>query len=261
MTRLANRSRDTAFLCYHSVADPGPPFLSVPPSLFEAQLRRLRDDGWAGGTLADLRRVAAGERPTRRTAFLTFDDGFADNHSAAVPLLREHGMAAFVFVLPPLLDEGGPLAWPDVADMHAAHPDVMRSMTWTQVEELAEAGHEIGSHTLSHPRLALLDPEALTQELLDSRRAIEARLGRCDSLAYPFGDWTPGVAESAARAGYEYAFTLPQGSQLRATPHSIPRVPVDQRDDERRFAAKLTRAGRTALLSPAHTLIRRLRRH
>ena len=261
MTRLANRSGDAAFLCYHSVADGGPPFLSVPGGLFEEQLRRLRDDGWSTGTLPDLQRLADGDKPRGRTAYLTFDDGFADNHATVLPMLREHGMTAIVFVLPPLLDAGGPLAWPEVAGVHAAHPDVMRSMTWAQVEELAEAGVEIGSHTLSHPRLSQLAPEAVEQELLDSRRALQERLGRCDMLAYPFGDWTPAVAAAAARAGYAFAFTLPQGSQLRAGPHSIPRVHVDQRDGERRFGAKLTPAGRAALLSPVHTIVRRLRGH
>ena len=51
--------------------------------------------------------------------------------------------------------------------------------------------------------------------LLDSRRAIAARVGACRTLAYPFGDWNSRVAAAARDAGYDYAFTMPRSGQLR----------------------------------------------
>jgi peptidoglycan/xylan/chitin deacetylase (PgdA/CDA1 family) len=247
---LSNRSRQAAFLCYHSVADDGPPLLSLPVGHFERHLALLRRQGWATGTTQGLHDLAAGRRPERPLAYLTFDDGFVDNFTTAAPLLREYGLGAMIFVLPPLLDAGGPLGWPEVAVPRASHPDLMRSMTWAQVEQLAEAGIEIGSHTLTHPHLERLEPDRLEQELVDSRRAIAERLGRCDVVAYPFGGWSPAVAEAAARAGYAFALTLPNNGQWRQTPHSIPRLPIDHRDDERRFRVKLSLPARTGLLSP-----------
>ena len=102
---------------------------------------------------------------------------------------------------------------------------------------------------MTHPRLTTLDDDALAQELLDARRAVAARVGRCDVLAYPFGDWDPRVAEAAAAVGYRFAFTMPRRGQRGAGPLALPRVAVDQRDDERRFALKLSSAGRRLLLS------------
>lgn len=250
MSALSNRSRDATFLCYHSIADGGPPWLSVPVAHFERHLALLRGQGWATGTVDGLHALAEGRRPPRPLAYLTFDDGFVDNHTTAAPLLREYGFGAMVFVVPPLLADGAPLAWPEVEATRAGHPDVMRSMTWQQVEELAEAGVEIGSHTMTHPHLEQLDDEQLEQELLDSRRAINERLGRCDVVAYPFGGWSARVAAAAARAGYAFAFTLPGSGQWRHAPHSIPRLPVDHRDDERRLRRKLALPARTALMSP-----------
>jgi len=258
--QLRNRAGEAVFLCYHSVAPAGPRYLTVSAELFERQLAALRRRGLRSGGLAALEQIAAGGA-TEPTAFLTFDDGFRDNHETVLPLLREYGMRAFVFVLPPLLDRGGGFDWPEMGADREHHAATMRSVDWAMLEEMKEGGFEVGSHTLSHPHLPRLDGERLREELWDSRVAIRERLGSCDTLAYPFGEWSPDVAAAAAECGYRFAFTLPTVSgQRRATPLSIPRVNVDYRDDERRFAAKLSPWGRRALLSSAVGALRRRRR-
>lgn len=257
-SRLRNRSRDAVFLCYHSISEGGPPFLSIAPDAFERQLATLRRLGFRSGTLDDLEQIAAGRRPKGRTAFLTFDDGYRDNYVTARPLLETYGFRALVFVLPPLLDGGEALAWPRVAGQLHDHPEIMRSMTWAMVEEMAGAGHRFGSHTLSHPRLPDVGDEALRAELSDSRTAIERRLGSCTTVAYPFGVWSPRVAAAAAAAGYSHGFTLPYGAQATADRLTIPRISVDHRDDERRFRLKLTGAYRAFLLSQLKPAARRV---
>jgi peptidoglycan/xylan/chitin deacetylase (PgdA/CDA1 family) len=255
-----NRSRRAAFLCYHSVAPAGPRYLTISADLFERQLALLRRRGMHGGDLAALDGLAAGDAAPP-TVFLTFDDGFRDNHSAALPLLREYGFPAFVFVLPPLLDGGGAFAWPEMEGDRERFPETLRSVDWAMLEEMREGGFEVGSHSLAHPHLPELRGERLREELWQSRAAIAARLGACDTLAYPFGEWSAEVAAAAADCGYRYAFTLPTTSGQRgATPLSIPRVNVDHRDDERRFAAKLSPWGRRLLLSSAVGALRRRRR-
>lgn len=83
----ANRSSSAVVLCYHSVAPAGPPFFTVSPDLLERHLGVLRRRGWATGGLDGLRDLAAGRPPDRPTAFLTFDDGYVDNHEHALPIL------------------------------------------------------------------------------------------------------------------------------------------------------------------------------
>jgi peptidoglycan/xylan/chitin deacetylase (PgdA/CDA1 family) len=258
--QLRNRSRGATFLCYHSIATEGPRYLTISPDLFERQLSLMRRRRIRGGGLEALIEVADG-RVSRPTAFLTFDDGFRDNHETALPLLREYGFAAFVFVLPPLLESGSALAWPEMRDDLARFSATMRSVTWSMLGEMKEGGFEVGSHTLSHPHLPQLDGDELRQELWESRVAIRDRLGTCDTLAYPFGEWSEGVAAAAADCGYRFAFTLPTVTgQRQATPLSIPRVNVDYRDDERRFGAKLSPWGRRVLLSSSVGAVRRRRR-
>lgn len=239
MRVLDNTSARAAFFAYHSVSTARIPFLAVTPDAFESHLVALRRHGWQTGDEATLARLARGEATGRPTAFLTFDDGYVDNHQVVLPLLRRYRCRAFMFVLPDLLDEGSPIAWEGVEQAAADHPDVMRSMTWAMVEELAEHGNAVGSHTNHHPRLCSLSDEELCQELLDSRRRISERLGACDSLAYPYGEEDSRVRAAAQAAGYRWAFTMPRGRPRRPSPLAIPRVAVDHRDDERRFTLKL----------------------
>lgn len=258
---LRGRSRRSIFLCYHSVTEDGPPYLSLRPATLEAQLRMLAEQGYRSGRRADLDLLAAGRAGRGKRAFLTFDDGFLDTVTTALPLMQEHGFTGIAFLLAGHLDRGDPLDWPEVAGEAARRPQLMRSIDWPMAERLIEAGWEIGSHGISHSHMTSLSDEELTQELLDSRRLLEQRLGRCDLLAYPFGDWDGRVARLAADAGYAFAFSLPFGEQRQATRLSIPRVMVDDRDASWRFRAKLTPLGRSALFSPLRPALRKLLRH
>jgi peptidoglycan/xylan/chitin deacetylase (PgdA/CDA1 family) len=246
---LDNRGK-AVFLCYHSVAEEGPRYLTVTADLFERHLAAIEERGLRTGGLDDLEAVAAGTA-TDRLAFLTFDDGFLDNHDTVLPLLRARGARAFCFVLPPLVDDGAPLIWPEVAQWQTEFPQTMRSVTWEMLGEMREGGFEIGSHTLTHPHLPDLHGERLREELSESRRRVIERLGSCDTLAYPFGEWTPEVAAAAGECGYRFAFSLPTTvGQRHGDPLAIPRINVDYRDEGRRFAVKLSGAGRQVYLSP-----------
>jgi peptidoglycan/xylan/chitin deacetylase (PgdA/CDA1 family) len=255
--RLRNRSKHATFLAYHSVANEGPTYLTVSAELFERQLASLSAREVRCGDLETLEAIAAG-RPVAPSVFLTFDDGFLNNYETVLPLLRERGMGAFVFVLPPLVDAGAPLVWPELAEDAGQYPETMRSVDWTMLEEMKEGPFEVGSHTLTHPHLPELDDEALRHELWESRARVKERLGSCDTLAYPFGEWSPRVAEAAAECGYRFAFSLPTThGQRTAGPHSIPRVNVDYRDVGRRLGAKLSPSGRSLYLSEAVKAARR----
>lgn len=255
---LSNAGASAVFLCLHSVHADGPPFLSVPPALFERQLAYLRRRGWRGGRLRDLDALRSGGRVAHPLAFLTFDDGYADNCDVALPLLREHEFTPIVFLLPRLVDESM-LRWPAVVEAIDHHPEAMRPLTWAQVDAMAAEGAEFGAHSLNHAVLTALSDEELAQDLLDSRRRIAERVGACDVLAYPFGLWDLRVATAAVAAGYRYGFSLQTSSHGRATSMSIPRLLVDHRDEPRRLAIKLNPLVRRALMSPRLRSLRRVR--
>lgn len=176
-----------------------------------------------------------------------------------MPLLAEYGFFPLVFLLPRHVERGAALDWPEVAEAQRRLPEVMRSMQWTDVERMAAAGAQFGAHTLTHPHLPELGDEQLCEELAESRALVAARLGSCAAIAYPFGEWDERVARAAGEAGYEFAFSLPQGPQARGLPLAIPRINVDRRDRRARFLFKLSGPGRRLLLSDAGERVRGLR--
>lgn len=93
-----------------------------------------------------------------------------------------------------------------------ARPAWDGAMGWDQLRALAAAGHEIGSHTLTHPLLPGLDDARLEAEVAGSRARLEAALGvPCRSFCYPNGDCDDRVVAAVRRAGYEVAVTTAWG--------------------------------------------------
>jgi peptidoglycan/xylan/chitin deacetylase (PgdA/CDA1 family) len=100
-------------------------------------------------------------------------------------------------------------------------------MTWDQLRSLADDGVEMGSHGVSHAHLPALFDDELGRELAESKKAIEAELGRpCTELAYPYGEHDARVRAFARRAGYERAYGL---RGRTGDPYAAPRLDLYSR--------------------------------
>jgi len=85
-------------------------------------------------------------------------------------------------------------------------------MSGAELTQLDVAGHEIGSHSRSHPILPMLDDGTLREEIVGSRAALEAMLGRrVHSFCYPNGDSDERVEQVVREAGYECATSVEFG--------------------------------------------------
>ncbi len=157
-------------------------------------------------TFGDYAAHLAGEQQLpRRPIILTFDDGYADNYTLALPLLRERGMKAVVFLI------GDARIATNVWDAAEGEP-VLPLLDRRQIREMAAHGVEFGSHTRSHARLAGLAPERLRTELAGSKRAIEERTGApVTALCYPYGAVDEAAKEAVAEAGYAFGVASDSG--------------------------------------------------
>jgi peptidoglycan/xylan/chitin deacetylase (PgdA/CDA1 family) len=102
-------------------------------------------------------------------------------------------------------------------------------VTWEQIREMKEKGIEIGSHTLNHPILSKVREERrLVEEIGESRRAIEARIGdRVATFCYPNGtpeDIDERVVALVKEAGYHGAVVTV--GALTDDLYRIPRIGV-----------------------------------
>jgi peptidoglycan/xylan/chitin deacetylase (PgdA/CDA1 family) len=87
-----------------------------------------------------------------------------------------------------------------------------------QVREWLAAGHQIGSHTLTHPWLTRLSPAAAREEIFASKKRLEDAFGvPVGHFCYPYGDWNPAVRDLVAEAGYRAACTTEPGLNTSGT--------------------------------------------
>ncbi len=136
---------------------------------------------------------------------VTFDDGFRNQLDVAAPLLAEHGFSACFFLVTDLLEADAEAARAFCRDkLHLPLP--VEPLDWDGASRLLELGHEIGSHTRSHPDLTSLEPDALLDELTSSREELSKRLVAARHVSAPYGDrarFSERVADAARAAGYE----------------------------------------------------------
>lgn len=141
--------------------------------------------------------------------------GILAEHGLAPPALAPELVAAAAKGLPEtrrrrlveaLVTAFGPGRTPEWAGM----------MGWSELTELDAAGHEIGSHTMTHPLLPDCEDDRIAAELGDSRRRIESELGSAvESFCYPNGDSNRRVERAVQQAGYQRAVTTAWGSNRR----------------------------------------------
>ncbi|MEU6541910.1 polysaccharide deacetylase family protein [Streptomyces sp. NPDC046859] len=226
------RRRDSAawVAMYHSVSTcPDDPHnVTVTPARLERQLAWLAGRGLRGVSVREL--LAARDRGAERGLVgLTFDDGYTDFVTEALPVLRRHGFSATVFVLPGLL--GGTNVW---------EPTGPRKPLLDEdgVRTAAAAGMEVASHGLTHLDLTRAPDEVLHREVAESRLRLEAVVG--DDVAgfcYPYGYHDERAVDAVRRAGYRYACAIVPGPPGRGD-FALPRIHMGQADGSVRLELK-----------------------
>ena len=120
---------------------------------------------------------------------LTFDDAYEDQWQYAVPLLRSNDMNATFYVI--TADSDGPY---------------LCCMSWAQLRTLRGEGDDIGSHTLSHPKLTALTTARVTQQICGSRTdMLRNGINDPESFAYPYGSYNKANERVVARCGFTNA--------------------------------------------------------
>ncbi len=193
-------------ITYHSVDCSGSP-ISLSPDVFREQIAWLSGKGFKTLTLADYaRKLISGTRTFPGRVVITFDDGFVSLLDNAVPTLEEFGYQATIFIPAGLAGRE--------SDFSSGLKATL--LNWKQAAFLAESGFEIASHSITHPRLGKIDPLRAAEEISGSREIIREELGlEVSTFCYPYGDWTPSVADMVRDAGYLAAVTLRPGNLNR----------------------------------------------
>jgi len=155
----------------------------------------------------------------RQPLALTFDDGFSNVLRHGLEPLARFQFRAIEFLVADLI--GKTNEW-EQREGEVREP----LMDIAQVHEWLAAGHEIGSHTLTHPHLTHLPPAQAREEIVASKKKLEDLFGvAIEHFCYPYGDWNERTREMVAEAGYRMACTTGFGvNTLETPPHVLRRL-------------------------------------
>jgi peptidoglycan/xylan/chitin deacetylase (PgdA/CDA1 family) len=193
-------------LMYHYISELPPDAdayrqdLTVIPARFEEQLQYLQAQGYQSITLTDIYDALTVGRPLpERPIVLTFDDGYKDAYTGALPLLQQYGFMGEFFVL----------ATP-------AHYEAPAYLSWDDVRTMADAGMAMQAHGRDHYDLTNRSYEFLVYQILGAREAVEAHTGRpVRFFCYPSGRYDDAAVTVVEAAGYWGAVTTAWGTGLR----------------------------------------------
>lgn len=212
-------------LVYHQIAESPPkgaPFRSlyVAPAAFARQMALLKVLGYTGLSMSALAPYLRGEREGRVVG-ITFDDGYQNNLTHALPSLRRHGFSSTCYAVSGRMGQTN--AW-DVSNGIAQ----TALMTSDEARQWVAGGQEIGSHTRHHVDLTDTADVMAYDEIAGDRRALEASLqADVRQFCYPYGRYAPRHVDMARDAGFETATTTQRGRCLAGMDLlELPRVPV-----------------------------------
>ncbi|MBX0294016.1 polysaccharide deacetylase family protein [Haloarcula nitratireducens] len=161
---------------------------------------------------------------TKRIA-VTFDDGFQNVYSTAVPILREFDVPATLFVSPAFLDGKNLAIFNERHNIPTNSRDTM--LTTGQLRQLSEDDlFTIGNHTYSHPDLQnLSDQQSIAEEIHRGKRELEQILGTSiQQFSYPYGSMDDRAQEIVTET-HELAVTsVPELLKTNQERYQIPRI-------------------------------------
>ena len=202
-----------AIFAYHNFVErpdqPAPPAQAyvLSQAQFDAHLAVLDAPGLRASRLADVLTT-----PSAGQFVLSFDDGYLTDYTVAFARLAERG-------------------WPGCFFVIASQVGAPRALGWRELREMAAAGMEIGSHSLTHPFLHRADPDQIRREFGESKRILEDGLGQAVHFAsLPRGSAAPGMGALIRELGYRAFCTSEPGLvSVRTNPYEVPRIAVKQR--------------------------------
>lgn len=188
---------DIPILAYHKVSHRFEWGINtVSPRAFQRQMQFLVENHFYTISLEQYFNTQTDVSSSHRPIIITFDDADESVLEYALPILHAAGFRATLFIVAGYVGQLN--RWDaNLGGIYSRH------LSWDQIEQLAQAGWELGSHSMTHPDLCSLSNNELQRELKGSREMIESRLNqKVRFISYPFNRFDRRVTEMAQQAGY-----------------------------------------------------------
>ena len=189
----------------------------TPPKMFARQMKYLFKHGYQTVSVKDLINYAEQQIPAKdKKICITFDDGYESFYIYGFPILRKYNFTAIVFLVANCINK---------TCLNDSDSEPM--LKTEQIKEMAEAGIDFGSHSLSHRSLVGLSAEELEKEIKESKAVLEELLGKqIESFSYPYGAFNETV-KKIVQQYYKVAFSTKKGvSDIRS--FALPRIDINK---------------------------------
>ncbi len=229
-------------LMYHQIAEhqPGARFngLRVTPEMFDRQLKWLAENDWKFLTMKQL--VEGKATLPEKSVVLTFDDGYLDNLTHALPIMQKYQARGTLYLVIDRHDND----WSTKKKKHHDSGELARDpkLTDQQVVELLDSGcFELGGHTHSHANLNSLTLKQKTAEISNSKVILEKTFKtEVSSFAYPFGIYSKEDVYLAEESGYTNAVSTDAGiDDLSQSMFILKRVKISGKDNFYAFKLRM----------------------
>lgn len=143
---------------------------------------------------------------------ISFDDGLK-NCLKASRIMNEFGAKSCFFVCTSMIDQRDYNAITKFCSERLYRPP-FDFLSWDNVEELLDTGHEIGSHTVSHANLADISVQQAQEEIGESYEVLVRRIGQVKHFSWPYGrfvHFSPQVKRMVFDTGYQSCASAVRG--------------------------------------------------
>lgn len=216
LVQIFQKPNGILVLNYHQINSIDTNALTITPEDFAKEMDYLQEAGYETISAETFAQVLQGNTANlpAHPVFITFDDGYQDNFTEALPILEARNMKATIFVVPGFVSI------------------YKNYLTWDQIHEMSH--HDtisFGSHSLSHEKLTNFHTdEEIFHELAISKRDLELHTQKpVYFLAYPCGFYDEKILALTKKSGYVGAFTIEFGvvhPEKIKNPFALPRIPV-----------------------------------
>jgi peptidoglycan/xylan/chitin deacetylase (PgdA/CDA1 family) len=169
-------------------------------------MKWLHDRGYESVTVREayVNPAAVQHNASRRIA-ITFDDGYLDAFTNALPILKKYDFKATVFLVAKRV--GGVNDWDQKPGLRGTP-----LLDWIHINEMLGEGIDFGGHTCSHPDLTAIPAWEAKEEIRESRKIIEDQLQTpIRVFAYPYSRVNESIIQGVFEGGYDCACTYVPG--------------------------------------------------
>ena len=247
---LAIERQHIPILMYNSISSPdcsGFRPCTVSPEVFDTHLSYLKQNHYTTITVTQLSNAMSrgGIGLPPRPVVLTFDDGYADFYTAALPILQYYGYTATLYVATGY--SGNTSRWLQYPE-ERSRPMLTRN----QLREISACGIECGAHTHTHPALDMVSLPVARDEIVRSKDVLEECIGQyVSSFAYPYGYYTTHLQEMVQICGFTSACAIRRAvSSLHDNPYALARLAITPDTEMHDLVTALATGRGTLVASP-----------